>query len=355
MTTIERNDAQLDFQAAEWLIRLEDVERPATSRQQAEFFAWIRRSPRHLQAFMEAADLWRGLEGLDPGQQIDLEKLLAGRFASVSSLHHAPAARARRWRPSGGGDPSRTHQRRWLAAAAALLACLLPVLAWKWLHDAPTYVTDVSEQRTFRLDDGSLLQLNTRSEAKVLFDQRARRIELVDGEAMFSVERDPDRPFVVSTSSATVRAIGTRFNVRDRDGVTTVAVIDGKVQVSGRLADSHAPRSPTLLATGETASVSTDRVVRRDALNVADAVAWRERRLVFRDASLAEVAAEFNRYGELQFRFADEASAGRRLTGIFSADHPQSFILYLEREGSLEIRRRGAEIVIARKPGESSR
>jgi transmembrane sensor len=84
-------------------------------------------------------------------------------------------------------------------------------------------------------------------------------------------------------------------------------------------------------------------------------VAWRERRLVFRDASLAEVAAEFNRYGELQFRFADEASAGRRLTGIFSADHPQSFILYLEREGSLEIRRRGAEIVIARKPGESSR
>ena len=79
-------------------------------------------------------------------------------------------------------------------------------------------------------------------------------------------------------------------------------------------------------------------MIKYAANDVTNAVAWRQRQLVFRRATLAEVADEFNRYNQVQIHIEGDAVRGKRLSGTFSADRPQTLILYLTRDNSLSVR-----------------
>ena len=345
MTSPQRIDAQINTQAAEWLVCLEDTERRPTARQQTEFFAWLRRSPQHLQAFFETAELWRDLEDFDSAHEVDIEAFLARRFGSVVALHDSQAPAASR-RPAS--------RRRWLqAAAAVLLTCALSIGGWQLIRDRSVYRTAVSEQRTLQLPDGSVLRLNTASRVKVAYSEQERRIELLAGEALFSVAHEAKRPFLVGTRTATIRAIGTQFNVLEGPGTTTISVVEGKVQVFAQPLPSHGFSTsaslppPSLLGAGQAIDVAAGRITQKKIHNVAEAVAWQQRRLIFRDASLADVAAEFNRYNEQQIRVAEDIGHSMRLTGIFSADHPQSLILYLQQRRAVQLEQDGSELIIS--------
>jgi transmembrane sensor len=68
----------------------------------------------------------------------------------------------------------------------------------------------------------------------VNFSARVRFVELVKGEALFEVRPDPRRPFTVTAGDASIRDVGTRFNVYRGADNTTVSVLEGEVQVSVR-------------------------------------------------------------------------------------------------------------------------
>jgi transmembrane sensor len=329
---------QINTEAAEWLIRLEDIERPLRTRQQTDFFAWLRRSPTHLRAFLETADLWRGLEHFDPQQDIDLDKLLAARFTQITAL--AP----RRNRPTVNAPATRAQQtidfvaqRRWWLAAA--LGCAL--IGWQTLRATDSYSTALGEQRTLRLADGSILQLNTGSRVTLRYSGAQRLIELQQGEALFTVAPDAGRPFIVQTDSARIQALGTQFNVRQTDRATTVTVVEGSVQVS------RPAVAPARLLAGDEARVAAGKLTTQRARDVGAAVAWRERRLVFDSVPLAQVTAEFNRYNSTQIRVTGDIGQTKRITGIFSADHPQSLILFLRKELGVRVEERADLIVVS--------
>jgi transmembrane sensor len=191
----------------------------------------------------------------------------------------------------------------------------------------------VGEQRTVRLPDGSVVNLNTRSQVLVHFTAAAREVELQDGEALFSVEPDPSRAFSVRTATATIRAIGTQFNVYAAPEKTTVSVLEGAIQV----APLSAPTSGNFLKAGEQAKVERRSLATRKSPDAQSVLAWRERRLIFENASLAEVMAEFNRYSTLQMQAEGDLGRTRHLTGVFSADKPQSLIHYLQQDRRLEV------------------
>src|SRR5207253_99611 len=111
-----------------------------------------------------------------------------------------------------------------------------------------------------------------------------------------------------------------QFNIYRRNSDTRVSVVEGAVQISasGLTALVH-PAAPSRLEAGQQAEVksgSTHQLARAD---IAQAVAWRARRLVFRGESLDEVAAEFNRYNALQIRLEGGARR-KRLTAVFDAN-----------------------------------
>jgi transmembrane sensor len=322
-------DTRLDEEAAEWLVRLED--RDADSRDaklQARFFEWLRRSPWHLKAFLDSADAFRALDGMDSQRYIDVRALMDERLADVVPL------------PNGTGVGQSTQGRKKMRSGRSLIAvaatvALVAITVLFPVRPSNEYTTAIGEQRTFKLDDGSVLHLNTRSRAAVHFSPRERKVRLLDGEALFVVERDAHRPFTVEAGRVEIRALGTQFNVYRHDRATTVSVVDGLVQVGS-----------AKLGVGEEAAVIDGQVTKRTKPDVGNAIAWRSRRLVFRDTPLAEVAAEFNRYNKTQIRVEGFSARDKQLTAIFSADHPQSLILYVRKDPQLAIEQRGDAVLI---------
>jgi transmembrane sensor len=254
--------------------------------------------------------------------------------------------------------PARPRRRmRGAIAAGVLVAFGTTIAAWQ-LTSTPTYSTAVGEQRSVKLDDGSMIYLNTRSRVQVNYSDTAREIRLQQGEALFAVESDPDRPFRVITGDATVRALGTRFNVLRREDQTKVSVVEGSVQITRNGADTTRSALPIQLQliAGEEARVDSDAGIHKQATpDIGNSVAWQQRRLVFRDTPLQEIAEEFNRYNRRpRFRVADPAIGERLYTGTFDADDPQSLRELLSKEGDLRLELQDGEIaIVTRAPGES--
>jgi len=331
-----------DLQAAEWVVRLEDRERPLSGRDQGEFFAWLMRSAEHVKAFLSIADLSHVLEGIDRERRIDIEQLfLSGRSPTVPLR---PSRAATVAHDSSTQLPFRC-KRVSLALAASALLTLGGFATWRAWTDTGLYRTATGEQRTVQLTDGTVVNLNTHSKFTVHFTDRTRQVDLIEGEALFGVAHDASRPFFVRTRDAVIRAVGTQFNVYEHGGETSVAVIEGVVQV----VPAEKPTAARLLRAGEQARVARGSDIQRDKRDVRNAVAWRERRLVFEDASLGDVISQFNRYNMLQLRADESLAANKHLTGVFSADQPQSLLHYLEQDPRVAVVREGDEVTIRAK------
>ena len=75
------------------------------------------------------------------------------------------------------------------AAAGAIFLILSPG------KDPNLYTTEIGEQSSVPLQDGSLVMLNTRSAMRVAYSEEYRDVHLSDGEALFDVARESGRHF----------------------------------------------------------------------------------------------------------------------------------------------------------------
>jgi transmembrane sensor len=352
---IPKAPADTAFEAADWLVRLGDAEtdpeEPYPNRldRQNAFFDWLERSPTHLRVFLEVVETERRLHQLAPLADIDVRAMLEQRSAEVIRLFAGddePQMRAS-VQPSPPATPPRW---RWLVVMGRAAAALgvLAIGAWLYVSLIATtaYTTGFGEQRTCKLKDGSIVYLNTDSRVEVRFNQQNRAVWLVRGEALFVVEHDASRPFIVHAGNSQIRAVGTQFDVYRHEDGTTVSVVEGIVQVAPTDISRGPPASSIRVTAGEGADVHGGRVTAHALQNVASAASWRERRLVFTDATLGEVAREFNRYNRTRIRVEGNAGDRLRLTGIFDADRPQALILYALRSNTVDVQPDGNDWVI---------
>ena len=328
--------------ANEWLVRLNDVQ--VTAADEAEFEDWLRESPAHVREYLRAECLWVALEGVDSQRCIDVEALLQDvpdnvlplPASAMASTEQSPAAKSHR----------RLHP-AWFGAAAALV---LSVFAGAWYATLPqteSFATGLGEQRRLVLDDGSVIDMNTRSELTVRLANDERTIELLGGEALFTVAKDPARPFVVRSGHATVQALGTQFNVYQRHDQVQVTVLEGRVTVASlggpaRVADpdAAAPMTPQSveLNAGDAAEVRPGAPIRKTAqVNTERALAWTERRLIFDNETLAAVVAEFNRYNPRQLVVEDAGIAEQRISAVFDADKPEALVRFLAQNAGIRV------------------
>jgi transmembrane sensor len=322
----------------------------------AGFTAWIRRSPEHVQAFLQHLSLQEELGGLDPEKQFDLRQLLtqtSGNVVPITSarVQHGAVQRVVRHIPS------------YYRLAAVLAGALLLVGLALW-HTPSTprwtdYVTVTGEQRRVVLPDGSTIDLNTQCHLRVAYTQKVRAIELIDGEAAFSVQHNALQPFHVRAGASVIEDLGTEFSVYVRpDSSTTVAVMAGRIEVlTGTPYTTATPSGattahPVAAATGVSAGEgvridSSGKLIDRFAVNVAEAAAWRQHRIWFEGASLEQVATEFNRYNTRKIQIDESpAVAQKRYTATWDPYDPTSFIQYLQTDPSLIVQTKGDQTIV---------
>jgi transmembrane sensor len=261
----------------------------------------------------------------------------------------APNAYSRPWLAS----------RRMRSAMVAGVACLCTLaagLACWYVAQRSTYATRVGEQRTVTLPDGSSIELNARSRLSVRFSAVAREVDLLEGQALFLVEKDVRRPFVVRSGAIRVRAVGTRFDVYRRSHDTTITVLEGRVAVLPETAASPQQRGvtgmlaaapDTVVSAGEQVIATGTRVARRLHANVAAATAWRQKRLIFSATPLAEVVNEFNRYNERQLVVRDPRLQHVLVNGVFSSTDPASLVRFLHAQPDIAVDDEGRQISLS--------
>jgi ferric-dicitrate binding protein FerR (iron transport regulator) len=218
-----------------------------------------------------------------------------------------------------------------LAASVAVLA-VTGVAACAWYavenYGVDTYSTHVGEFHRVTLEDGSTIAINTDSKVRVRYTDESRHIELVRGEALFDVAKNPSRPFDVEAGMATVRAVGTSFSVRlheePRSERVDVVVAEGRIAI-------NPPDKETYVA-GTVAIVRNGRVEATilPAEDITGRLAWTTGRLMFLDEKLGDVIAEINRYNDRKLFITDPDIAGLRIGGTYQATDPDGFAKALE-------------------------
>ena len=287
-------------EAAQWFVRLQE---PAVDvEERRRFELWLNEHSQHRDEFQLLQGLWTAAD-------------LVPR-ARLQALCEIPPVRRKR------------HPLVRYAVAASVLAVALGLGLFSGLNQPTPYTAEFStalgERRQVALPDGSVIDLNSRSRLQVRYEKGHRDIELMEGEAMFSVAHDSDRPFVVEAGSGKVTVTGTRFDVRRGVSDTRVVVEQGTVKVQGRGAPDN--EFISLTAGLGTRVDAQGTVAAAYAVNPAELTAWRSGKLVFNNASLAEVAEEVSRYREKPLTVGNDKVGNLRLTSVFKSDNTDALL-----------------------------
>jgi transmembrane sensor len=383
---------QSRHEASEWFIAFREGETDAPTCE--AFYAWLRRSPENVHAYLRITALWEDAELLTKSDLFDRDALLRrAREETNVVAFESPPASAKRGAPElrdteASRDPAPHRNagavRRKLAIAASILIVIAGAITWFQQHK-DTFATDVGEQRTVTLADGSAIVLNARSRVRVRFTQSERNIDLLEGQAIFRVAHNRTRPFIVHTGSANVRAVGTQFDVYRKENGTTVTVIEGRVAVLPQTAEdqnqtgahrdmrqrtprsSSSPKTPAtpdsgtanpataavengevFLTAGEQVTLSPNAYAVPRRADIETATAWTQGKLIFDATPLSEVVQEFNRYSSRRLVIEDAGLSEFHVSGVFPSSDPSRVAELLRRRFGVTIRESDDEIRIVR-------
>lgn len=251
------------------------------------------------------------IERLRP-QPLDLQKQRVKRIKS--SIDAGIESRKHYFNPASSYSPKRSTTARSLVAAASVLILLASV--WYFMKQnqfsQPTAlanpvekkVTEEGQKLTFFLSDGTKVKLNAES---VLNYQRfftdSGRVVTLTGEAFFEVAKDSLRPFLVHSGHSITEALGTSFNIKNEEEKTSIALVSGKISVR------NTENQQVLLNPGEMVTNEFGSLGDKTAFNYEDEIAWKDGKLVFREASSTEVFSKLRNWFGVEFKILldDEA------------------------------------------------
>ncbi|MFI5336249.1 MAG: FecR family protein [Opitutales bacterium] len=328
----------IDLEAAAWVIKRD---RGLTAAEQDGYFQWLAADPRHGEWMARHQQTWQEFN------------LLA------------------QWKPEHSPEPNpdllARHRRAavryvWFGALAAAACLTLALYVWApWRSATPppdslTATITASGYGRRVLPDGSVVELNRGARMEIAYTPAERHVNLLQGEASFTVAKNKQRPFVVRAAGVDVRAVGTAFNVRLDDRQVEVLVTEGRVQVN------DASRGQSLLkpvSRGTIPVLEAGHMVVVAALPVspvppvavtpgetAHLLAWQPQLLDFNSTPLAEVVTNFNRRNTVQIVIGDAELRDMPIVASFRSDNVDGFVRLLELTSAVHAERNGDTITL---------
>lgn len=372
------NTQKIKEEAASWLILIEE-ESPLPQEKVEALKDWVNTSDVHRQVIKQMSRTWGDMDLLaavaapEKNRRVGWKKFengclsvvlnMLGLITLVLSPLHLMLSNKKR------------------ASFTTLCLLLMTFLLHKGMIEPDVIVhnkvftTTVGEQSKHVLPDGSKIWLNSNTEVELVFSDKFRRINLIDGEAHFIVEHDTERPFEVYANDRLVRALGTAFSVyrlKDRievlvsEGKVELAIVDQTLHVhpdSNEQANQPSSDSPIIelhtnkpaeirtslgvLVAGQSLSIpalvninirSTQQNVVAVATNdIVRKLSWLDGKLIFTGESLEEVVAEVSRHTPIRIDVPDPALRKLRIGGHFEAGETEMLFHVLESGFGIEV------------------
>jgi len=210
------------------------------------------------------------------------------------------------------------------SVAASFLA-LISISVFLFNQYTPTtYRATFGEMSKFYLPDSSILILN--ADSRVSFRKSGwnrKRMVSLKGEAFFDVRKGKD--FLIETSEATVKVLGTSFNVYSRDGFFSVKCKTGEILVTSKV---H--RSTDTLKGREALEIPVIKNggIKKYMLGNIEAAAWIKGEFYYNDVPLNEVIKELERQFNVEISASDDIQS-RHYSGYFKNDQLVSALEYV--------------------------
>jgi transmembrane sensor len=324
-------DSLLSEQAAEWFVRV--IANDLSLRERREYLAWLKESSRHVEALL---DIYR-YHGY--GRKA---KLNSSMFSDPDT---DPGANVIPFTPRSGfvAVPQRREMRqrsrsRAVKVAAAVAGVVFTIVAGfvvKATYFDTRITTDPGEWSKKLLADGSVLRVGPNTRLRWEFDEQQRTVVLSEGEVVFDVAKDPQRPFIVTTQIGDVRAVGTQFGVSLMNGsIVVVTVAQGRVAVSkpnkGRFVVSDRSGAVAELAANQQLVMTMDKVEPVKQVDATHELQWATGYYEFRGETVNQAVVEFNRRNRTQVVVDDPAVGAIEIPFTTAQlNDPESFAVML--------------------------
>lgn len=316
---------RINREASDWVAKQDEG---FTPEEQDTFFEWLAADPQHGEAHRARQSMWKELN------------ILA------------------EWRPEHSVEPNpdllavRPGARiiKWTLALTAMAAVFLVGFLLKnpWVADLspePILLSSQSGALFYEyhvLEDNSVIELNRGALVSVSYSDNLRMINLIAGEAHFTVAKDPERPFVVQARNTVVKAVGTAFNVSLGSEELVVLVTEGRVVMTpadkalGDLEEDLDLTEWQELIAGQASSLSLQSTTARPTIEefttdqIARRLSWKNEVFEFTAVPLSEVILEFNRRNHTQLVIESAVLGQREISATLRPNNLEGFIELLE-------------------------
>lgn len=308
--------SSINKDAARWFIRMQDA--PIDSPERTQFETWLMQSERHQVEYASIADAWNGIDSID-----ELKKLAAVKQANQFLKKNQ-------------------HRKKIQSALSVLSVCFVFVLAGilgkqqyqQWLAKPTMQMaseSSASQILTQPLEDGSEITLNVSSKIQVTYYHNRRHVALLQGEAIFNIAKDPNRPFIVETDTAKIKVLGTRFAVNKLSRLVRVSVDHGSVQV-----ESKNPASTIVLHNGQVAEIYHAQAPKLKDTSAADYFKFTTGNIVFNQADIFEIAEVLSRYGQLNV--SAQGNAQEKISAVIHTNNIETFLTTLPKIANVTVK-----------------
>lgn len=181
-----------------------------------------------------------------------------------------------------------------------------------------TVVVPYGKRTQVTLSDNSSVWLNSGS--KLIYPARfadKKREVYLEGEAIFEVSHNKQRPFHVITRDMEIKVLGTVFDVSAyTDDATSSTVLESgsvelKYKTNSLLSQSKITMVPGMLAVYD----PIEKSVKQTQVNTKLFTSWKEGYFVFERQSLEEILKKISRYYNVSIQLEDQSMANETFTG----------------------------------------
>jgi ferric-dicitrate binding protein FerR (iron transport regulator) len=234
----------------------------------------------------------------------------------------------------------------WISLAAlVVLICTVLWLTFNHFYDNGSVsfvkIESKNKMRTQTLPDGSVITLNSRSTIvyPAKFNGRFRPVSL-RGEAFFKVTPNNTKPFIIEVNDVVIKAIGTSFNVKSRNGKTEVAVETGIVKVTKK-------QNSVDLNPGEMVTITPqqDQLLKQPSKGKLYNY-YLTRQLVCNQTPLIELVQTLNQVDGTHIAIANKSLDSLPITATFQNQSLDEILTMVSDTFKIKVERNGKQIIL---------
>ncbi|QHL86635.1 DUF4974 domain-containing protein [Nibribacter ruber] len=316
----------VNHESPEWVLMAKALRGELNDEEQKEFSAWLAQEESHAQQWTDALETWQRV-GLEQHSAFEPDARAAWQKVCAKANIHTPVIPA-----VEAQEAVVLPMFNWSSLAKfAAVFVLAAGLAWlgysrfggseEWTQVA----TLTGERKVFYLPDSSRVVLNENSTLRYLasFEGDERKVELT-GEGFFEVQKNPSKPFLITSGDAQTKVLGTSFNVwalKDEKEVA-VTVSTGKVSFS-----SLQTQNNVILTPGFTGRLNANGQVEKQLTEEALAPTWQT--LTFKGTTLGQMEKTLEAYFGVDITLNNNTLQHCTFTGTFNHPHLKEVLAVL--------------------------